>query len=194
MAESKKITNSEELNVLRCVSVCRSFRLEGLQTVLIQIHSKVEPVKLIWDIGDLSAKGYISGGRYVVNHKKVKDVIQKLEKSLRCELHKKWGEWYQGEFEKKGNVEDLAELLYHEASYLKESDPGGDVLEYLKSEAKEHLSFYTSKHLKDKPEELTEYIKNLIEQLEREDLDRIDWILEPIEHEAFIKFLNSLNF
>lgn len=183
--------------IFHCVSVCRSFTLEGLLEINKTLPSPIAPVDLIWKIGELSARGDIMGGQYIVNHEKAKEFIENTKdtsgKPSISDLHEAWRDWYQSKFEQNYKAEDLAELLYHEAAYFKYSEPQGDVIHHLQAKTRHYLRTYSqSDHFRQ--EEFAEYKKHLITQLECEELDRIDWIMSSNEDlTAFIKFIDSVD-
>lgn len=187
--------------IFRCVSVCRTFQLSGLQEILRRTHYPIEPVHILWYIGDLSAGDYLrfqTNWDYIVNHKKAREVIKDLDDPSSADLHEAWRGWHREEFENKRKFEDLAELLYHETAYFYFktcSRKGNGIVDYLKKKAKEYLEFYVeSEQLKDKPKEIRDYMQKLLRQLQREELNRFSWFLTESQFEMFIDFINSLDF
>lgn len=184
--------------IFQRVCVCRSFRLNGLQKILESTDFQVEPSVLLICVGDLNASGHFYNHieSYIVDFEKAENVISTWHPSSSCDLHKKWREWYRSEFEENFKVENLAELLYHEAGCFKNCpDKKDNILDYLKSVTRNYLSFYIrSRHLKHKRMQVADYIQNLIQQLRSAKLNRIHWILSAAEFEAFIDFLTSSDF
>lgn len=106
--------------IFNTVSVCRTFRLNGLQEILRRTQLNIKPVALLYQIGDLSNRGYFDTNvaNYIVDHQKAKNVIPTLHDPSSIKLHKEWRAWYQEEFRRYFKPDDLAELLYHEAELL----------------------------------------------------------------------------
>ena len=119
------------------VSVCRSFRLNGLQEVLKRTELEVTPVALIWQVGDLSAQGYLDSNisSFIVK----RDQVQQVKSGLGEELHREWREWYREEYWRYFKVDDLAELIFHEAAILSEGEAR---LEAIKNKTLQHLWDY----------------------------------------------------
>ncbi len=128
-------------------SICRAFNLSGLQEVLQRTDFPVTPVELIWQVGDLNAKDYVTLGsdisNYIVNRQKAEPTIQKLEEPSLCRLHDAWHDWFREEFEQHFRVEDLGSLLYHETTYHKRcTERGKNTLKFLKEKVQDYLGKY----------------------------------------------------
>jgi hypothetical protein len=138
---------SDELDdIFGTVSVCRSFRLNGLQEILKRTKSNIRPVTLIWQVGDLSARGYFDTSpvvNFIVNRDEARKVIPQLTDPTPQQLHEEWLEWYQEEFGRYFKADDLSELLFHKAAVMKqEGAPPGDILENLKKTTQDSLWNY----------------------------------------------------
>jgi hypothetical protein len=143
------MTGVSELDrIFSTVSVCRSFRLNGLQEILKRTKLNIKPVTLIWQVGDLSARGYFDTSvvNFVVNPDKAKEALSTLKDISPfepLELHEEWREWYQEEFRRYFKADDLAELLFHEAaSFEKHKEEVEGKFEYLKNKTLGYLRDY----------------------------------------------------
>lgn len=188
------------LQLFEHVCVCRSFKLDGLQAILRQTGIQIELPILFKTIGDLNASGWLHTyiGSYIVDRSKAIERIESWEEndiSLSYERYKTWRDWYQNEFQKRWKVEDLAELLYHEAAcFIKDPSLQGDVVEYLKGKTKKYLNVFLQLGQSPKQsEEITQYITKFIKQLKSTELDRLEWILSHSEYEAYFAFLDTLS-
>lgn len=131
--------------ILNTVSVCRTFRLDGLQEVLRKTNPQIKPVSLIWQVGELSAQDYVdtSVANFLVKKKAPDEVFPHLGKSDIQDLHKGWRDWYRDEFRRYWKVDDLAELLFHEAaSFDSAVTPAPSLLAYLKQQTETYLWQY----------------------------------------------------
>ena len=207
------------------IHVCRAFRLSGLHHIL-QRFSTIPPIdknKLPWKLGDLVQAKYIYNekGYYVVDPERVKDFSPKSPDFSACSLHDAWRDWYQLEFGKHHQHQELAELLYHEAAYSK-CTAASELIAILQKNVEKYLweycrsfeSLFTPTftlpfpHLKNAFEQLTiylqdngyeelsndvsSYLEHLIDWLTK--LNRWDEMVSSSEYDTFITFLNSLNY
>lgn len=130
------------------VCVCLSFQLSGIEIVLKHTDFPIEPVELIWMVGELNAKDYVrldsSISNYLVNREKAELMIEELENSpLLCPVHDAWLDWYRNKYETYFNVDDLASLLYYEVIYIKRcGEKDGNVLDVLTSKTQDYLWMY----------------------------------------------------
>jgi hypothetical protein len=137
---------SELDDIFAATSVCRSFRLNGLQEILKRTESDIRPVTLIWQVGDLSARGYFDTSpvvKFIVNRDKAREVVPNLTDPTPQQLHEKWLDWYQEEFNRYYKADDLSELLFHKAAVLKqEGNSSQKILEHLEKTTQDSLWNY----------------------------------------------------
>ena len=181
--------------IFAIVCVCRSFKLDGLIEVMQRFVTTFDYAELIWLMGDLSASEMLHHGigNYVVNHAIAKGYILQMEASHILQLHENWRDWYQKEFRKNNQAEDLAELLFHEAACFKyRPSSKGKICNVLQNKTKEYLKFYVSQTA-SAIEEIGRYIIKLIKLLDSETLDRLEWIFpSQEEYTEYFDFLDNL--
>lgn len=196
------VLDSEQ--IFNTVSVCRSFRLNGLQSVLRYQQPDLKPITLLWQVGDLNAKGYVKSKvvTYLVNPEEAQRVLPQLDASSKHELHEQWRNWYQEEYRRYFKADDLAELIYHEAACL-EKDP--QRLERLQHKATEYLGEYYDEvrarqhvslpkflELKDQPARLPKAFTNLASQLQKKgERDKAQEVREYIA--SVRRYITDLN-
>lgn len=169
----------ESDKIFNAVSVCRSFRLNGLQAILRNQQPEIKPITLLWQVGDLNAKGYLNSKvvTYHVDPEKAKEVIPTLDKPSERELHEEWRNWYQEEFRRYFKADDLAELIYHETACLEKDKPKLELLQQKTTEylgeyydeirARQHVSLPKFFELKDQPARLPKAFTNLASRLQK---------------------------
>lgn len=209
--------------IFQRVYVCRAFRLSGLHQILQRFPTSppIDLIMLPWKLGDLAqAKQiYNEQGYYVVNPDKGRDFSVEPSEPSACTLHDAWRDWYQLEFGKHHQYQELAELLYHEAAYSKctaatelivilQKNVEKYLWEYCRSfedlftpnftlpfphlkKAFEQLTIYLQNNgYEEQANEVSSYLENLRDWIAK--LNRWDGILSVSEYKTFSTFLNSL--
>ncbi len=184
--------------IFQYICVCRFFYNSALPYVLERVGSRIRSTEIIWLVGDLQTKGFLrpygSIGE-LVNYEAAQAVISTWENYniFTQYLHEVWRDWYRTEFQKNLSPEYLADLLYHEAAFVKYvRNESENMLDFLKAKTQEYLSCYRDK-LHSVDYELNNPIQTLRQYISSEELDRFwSWILPPLELKAFVDFIDSL--
>lgn len=187
------ITSIQE-NILRCICVCLSFKLSGLEEMLHRFSStfQLNPGLFFMQVGELINQQYFKAESritdYIVDRKKINAFEKQLQPSLLYELHHAWREWFQQEFDKFFEFKDLSALIYHEAlcfQYSKNAEQS--ILDYLKLKLQESLVKYYSSVAEVLeaaiPQEISSNPQKIIDWLlsQDEELDRKKEVTEYIE-------------
>lgn len=169
----------DSTQVFNTISVCRSFRLNGLQSILRYQQPDINPIILLKQIGDLNAKGYVNSQvvNYVVDPARAKNIIPNLETPSERELHEQWRNWYEEEYRRYFKADDLAELIYHESACLEKSPQRLELLQqkitdylgeyYDEVRARQQVSLPKFLVLKDQPASLSKAFTNLASRLQK---------------------------
>ena len=205
------------------IYVCRAFRLSGLHQILQRFPTTphLDPSMLPWKLGELTSI-YREKEYYIVSPERAKTFRLESPEPSYCTLHDAWRDWYRSEFGKHHRYEDLVELLYHEAAYLKRCTSVTEpVTETLQKNIQEYLWEYCRSfeslfnltftlpfpHLKKAFVQLTIYLQQNGREEQSNDVSSylenlIDWItklnrweeiLSSSEYATFNTFLNTLS-